>query len=99
VTIPNLSGFGLPAPSKPYSQFRRTGTLPVLDHGFVAAVRSGAITVRAGIDRLDGAEVVHSDGSRSAPDVVIAATGYRTGLQPILGPLGLVDDQGCASFG
>jgi putative flavoprotein involved in K+ transport len=99
LTIPDLSNQGLPAPRAPYSQFRRTGTIPVLDHGFVAAVRSGAIAVRPGVDGLDGAEVVHSDGSRSTPDAVIAATGYGTGLEPILGALGLVDDRGLPTVG
>jgi putative flavoprotein involved in K+ transport len=99
LTIPDLSEQGLPAPSAPYSQFRRTGTIPVLDHGFVSAVRDGAIMVRPGVARLDGAEVVHDDGSRSRPDVVIAATGYRTGLEPVLGPLGLLDDRGLPTIG
>jgi putative flavoprotein involved in K+ transport len=99
LTIPDLSAQGLPAPRAPYSQFQRTGTIPVLDHGFVAAVRRGAIVVRPGVDRLDGAEVVHSDGSRSRPDAVIAATGYGTGLRPILGPLGLLDQRGLPTVG
>lgn len=99
VTIPDLTAAGLPAPSAPYSQFRRTGTIPVLDHGFVTAVRSGTITVRPGVAELDGNEVVHSDGSRSQPGAVVAATGYRTGLESILGPLGLLDERGLPSVG
>jgi cation diffusion facilitator CzcD-associated flavoprotein CzcO len=99
LTIPDLAAQGLPAPHSPYSQFQRTGTVPVLDHGFVAAVRSGAIVVRSGVAALDGSEVVHSDGTRSTPDAVIAATGYRSGLDPILGPLGLVDDRGLPTIG
>jgi hypothetical protein len=99
LTISDLSAQGLPAPAAPYSQFQRTGTVPVLDHGFVAAVRSGSIMIRPGVAALDGDEVVHSDGSRSKPDVVIAATGYGPGLEPILGPLGLVDDRGLPTIG
>jgi putative flavoprotein involved in K+ transport len=99
LTIPDLAAQGLPAPPAPYSQFQRTGTVPVLDHGFVTAVRSGAIAVRPGVAALDGSEVVHSDGTRSAPDAVIAATGYRSGLEDVLGPLGLVDDRGLPTVG
>jgi putative flavoprotein involved in K+ transport len=91
LTIPDLSEFGLPRPKTPFSQFQRTGTVPVLDHGFVAAVRSGAITIRTAVTALDGRDVIHADGSRSSPDAVVAATGYRSGLRPILGPLGLLD--------
>jgi cation diffusion facilitator CzcD-associated flavoprotein CzcO len=94
LTIGDLSGYGLPAPAKPYSQFLATGTLPVLDHGFIAAVRAGRIGVLRGVSTLDGAEVVHDDGTRSRPDAVIAATGYQAGLEPILGPLALLDDRG-----
>lgn len=99
ISIPDLSALGLPAPKRPFSLFQRTGTIPVLDHGFVAAVRSGAIRVRPGVARLDGDEVVHDDGSRSSPDAVIAATGYRPGLESVLSPLGLVDDRGLPTVG
>ena len=99
LTLPDLTAHGLPAPRQPYSQFRRTGTIPVLDHGFVAAVQAGRIRIRPGVVRLDGAEVEHSDGTRSRPDAVIAATGYGTGLEPVLGPLGLLDERGLPTIG
>ena len=99
LTIPDLSAYGLPAPKRPYSQFLRGGTVPVLDHGFVTAVRSGKITVRPGVAALAGDEVLHSDGSRSGPDAVIAATGYTPGLEPILGELGLIDARGLPTVG
>ena len=99
LTIPDLSGHGLPAPTAPFSQFQRTGTVPVLDHGFVAAVRSGAIQIRAGDRALAGDNVVHDDGAISAPTAVIAATGYHTGLDGVLGPLGLIDGRGLPTFG
>ena len=99
LSIPDLSAQGLPAPKRPFSLFQRTGTIPVLDHGFVAAVRSGAIRIRPGVSRLDGDEVVYDDGSRSSPDAVIAGTGYSPGLDSVLGPLGLIDDHGLPTVG
>ena len=99
LSIPDLSAQGLPAPRRPFSLFRQTGTIPVLDHGFVAAVRSGAIRIRPGVSQLDGDEVVHDDGSRSSPDAVIAGTGYTPGLDTVLGPLGLIDDRGLPTVG
>lgn len=99
VSIPDLTDQGLPAPKAPFTLFRRTGTIPVLDHGFVDLVRTGAIRIRPGVASLDGTEVVHTDGSRTSPDTVIAATGYRTGLEPLLGPLGLLDDRGLPTVG
>jgi putative flavoprotein involved in K+ transport len=99
LTIPDLSAQGLPAPNAPFSQFQQTGTLPVLDHGFVSAVRDGTIRIRTGVSSLDSDSVVHSDGSRSRPDAVIAATGYRPGLRAVLGPLTLIDDHGLPTIG
>ena len=99
LSIPDLSAQGLPAPRMPFSLFHRTGTVPVLDHGFVSAVRSGAIRIRRGVSRLDGDDVVHDDGSRSSPDAVIAGTGYRPGLDAILGPLDLIDERSLPTVG
>jgi putative flavoprotein involved in K+ transport len=99
LTIPDLSSQGLPAPRTPFSQFHRTRTVPVLDHGFVSAIRNETIRILPGVSSLDGDDVVHSDGSRSRPDAVIAATGYSAGLQAILGPLGILDDRGLPTIG
>ncbi len=99
LTIPDLTSQGLPAPKAPFSQFHRTGTIPVLDHGFVSAIRDGTIRIRPGVSSLDGDEVVHSDGSRSGPDAVIAATGYRPALQAVLGPLEFLNDRGLPTIG
>jgi putative flavoprotein involved in K+ transport len=99
ITVPDLSVYGLSRPKAPYSQFQRTSTVPVLDHGFVAAVRSGAITIGTAVMALDGQDVIHADGSRSSPDAVVAATGYTSGLNSILGPLSLLDARDLPTIG
>ena len=58
------------------------------------AVRAGLITVVADVDRLDGGDVRLADGTTLSPDVVICATGYRTGLEPLVGHLGVLDERG-----
>jgi putative flavoprotein involved in K+ transport len=63
-TVPDLSAFGLPRPSAPFSQFRRTRTVPIFDVGFIDAVRRAAIEVVPGVTALDGRAVVLADGSR-----------------------------------
>ena len=85
VTIPDLSACGLPRPRAPFSQFQRTRTVPIFDVGFIDAVRNGAIEVVPGVTAFDGAAVVLADGSRMYPDVVVAATGYHPGLEPMVG--------------
>jgi hypothetical protein len=48
----------------------------------------------AGVAALEPAGAVLDDGTRVAADHVIAATGYRTGLEPLVGHLGVLDDDG-----
>jgi putative flavoprotein involved in K+ transport len=96
-TVPDLSAYGLPRRSAPFSQFQRTGTVPIFDVGFIDAVRSGAIEVVPGVNALDGSGVVLADGSRVFPDAVIAATGYRPGLEPLVGHLTAIGEHGIPS--
>jgi putative flavoprotein involved in K+ transport len=94
-TIPDLAPYGLPAPpGNGYTQFVRTRTVPILDVGFIDAVRSRRIEIVPAVEDLSGSEVVLVDGTRIAPDAVIAATGFRPGLEPLVGHLGVLDEHG-----
>lgn len=93
--IGDLTPYGLPAPEAGVvAQARATGTIPTIDVGLVAQLRRGRVTPVAAVDRLEGDEVVLVDGARLSPDAVIAATGYRPGLQPMVGHLGVLDAAG-----
>jgi cation diffusion facilitator CzcD-associated flavoprotein CzcO len=95
ISVPDLSGYGLHAPANDgYSQFLRTGTVPVLDHGFVKSVRERRISIVTAIDHFDGDRVVLTDGSLWRPDTIICATGFRPGLDDMLGHLGVLDASG-----
>ncbi|MGW0117564.1 flavin-containing monooxygenase [Streptomyces sp. NPDC003327] len=91
---PDLSPYGLPRPDTGLATRQREGAVPVQDVGLIAALRAGKVEVVAAVESLDGAEVVLADGSRITPDAVIAATGYRRGLEPLLGHLGVLDGSG-----
>jgi putative flavoprotein involved in K+ transport len=93
LTIPDLGPYGLPAPHDGFTQVLRTGTIPILDIGIVDAVRSGAVEVVPAVEALDVDDVVLAGGKRIQPDSVIAAIGFRPGLEPLVGHLGVVD--GC----
>ena len=73
---------------------RRTTLTPALQARIVAAVRAGLIEVVPAVDRLDGADVVLADAGRISPDVLIAATGFRPGLERLVGHLGVLDERG-----
>ncbi|MBD0707198.1 MULTISPECIES: flavin-containing monooxygenase [unclassified Streptomyces] len=94
VAAPDLSAYGLPRPDTGLATRQRAGAVPVQDVGLVAALRSGKVEIVAAVDDLAGPEVVLADGSRITPDAVIAATGYRRALEPLLGHLGVLDDRG-----
>jgi len=95
VTVPDLAEHGLPAPGgEGFTQFLRTRTVPILDHGFVAAVRAGKVTVVAAVQAFDEGSVLLADGTSVAVDAVVAATGFRPGLEPVVGHLGVLDDHG-----
>jgi putative flavoprotein involved in K+ transport len=95
LSIPDLAAQGLPRPEQGIrSAFVATGTTPILDVGIVDAVRRGRVQVVAAVERFDGADVVLADGSRVAPDAVIAATGFRAGLDGLVGHLGVLGPHG-----
>ena len=91
----DLASYGIPrAPEGYESKFRRTFTSPAVDDGFVQALKAGRTRVCAAIERFEGEDVVLTDGTRLTPDAVICATGYRRGLEPLVGHLGVLRPDG-----
>jgi cation diffusion facilitator CzcD-associated flavoprotein CzcO len=71
-----------------------SGTAPAIDNGFVASLKAGKATVVPEIECFDGGGVHLVDGQYIEPDIVIAATGYRTGLESLLGHIDVLDVAG-----
>ena len=69
--VGKMSDYGLPEPE--IGPFESHGTV---SGEFLLRAGSGDITMKVGIERLDGDGVVFADGSREAIDVIIWATGY-----------------------
>jgi putative flavoprotein involved in K+ transport len=92
----DLSDVGLPVPEEGvFSRLRRLGVAPaIVDRETIDAIRDGRIEVVAGVEALDETGVALADGSRIEPDAVIAATGYRPNLEPLVGHLGVLDARG-----
>jgi putative flavoprotein involved in K+ transport len=92
----DLSDYGLPIPDEgTFSRLKRLGVAPsIVDIEVIDAVKDGRIEVVAGVRSLDESGVELDDDTRAEPDAVIAATGYRTGLGPIVGHLGVLDERG-----
>jgi len=91
----DLSEYGLPLPPTGFASNLRTRRVsPVVESGFVEAVKKGELELVAAVEGFVGADVVLADGSAVQPQVVIAATGYRRGLEALVGDLGVLDGDG-----
>jgi cation diffusion facilitator CzcD-associated flavoprotein CzcO len=95
-TVGDLTEYGLPAPAEGvFSRLRRLHVAPmIVDAEVLDAIRAGRIEIVAGVQAFDDTGVLLAGGERITPDTVIAATGYRTGLEPLVGHLGVLDDHG-----
>ncbi|MFE9039804.1 flavin-containing monooxygenase [Streptomyces sp. NPDC007818] len=91
---PDLTAYGLPRPDTGLATRARQGAIAVQDVGLVAAIRAGKVEVVPAVEALEGREVVLADGTRITPDAVIAATGYRRALEPLVGHLDVLDPRG-----
>jgi putative flavoprotein involved in K+ transport len=95
LTIPDLAPYGVPLPQDGLlSRVRRSGEVPLQDVGFVGAVRGGKVTPVAAVTGFEGDKVLLADGSALGAQAVIAATGYRRGLEKMAGHLGVLDASG-----
>jgi cation diffusion facilitator CzcD-associated flavoprotein CzcO len=96
ITIGPLVAHGLTVPDEgPYTRARRTGSGPtVVDQAVFRAIRTRRIEVVAAVSAVDADGVRLVDGSSVRPDVIIAATGFTTGLTDLVGHLGVLDDCG-----
>jgi putative flavoprotein involved in K+ transport len=95
MTVGNLSRYGLPTPSQGLiATHRATDAIPIMDVGLVAQLRAGRVEPVPAVAGFAGEKVVLADGSHIAPDVVIAATGYTTALDTMIGHLGVLDERG-----
>src|SRR5436190_10978016 len=88
----DLSKHGIPVPPLGMrSSIEERFVGPSIDAGFVAALKEGRIEVVPAVEDLDRGDVVLADGSRIQPDTVICATGYRRGLERLVGDLDVLD--------
>jgi len=98
VFIGDLSRWGLTWPEEGnFSRIARIGTGPsatMVNKSVIRVIRAGKIEVVAAVEDVGAEGVLLADGSVLRPDAVIAATGYTTGLVPVAGHLGVLDDRG-----
>ncbi|PDQ21221.1 dimethylaniline monooxygenase [Mesorhizobium sanjuanii] len=95
----DLTKFGMPkAPSGGASRLTDDYTAIATDDGAVRAIKGGKIIVVPTVREFTRDGVILGNDKLIAPDIVIAATGYRTGLERMVGKLGVLDGNGVPLF-
>lgn len=94
ISVPDLTTYGLARPEPGLYSRALAGAIPVQDVGLLDAVRGRKVEPVGAVESFDGADVRLADGSTVTPEVVIAATGYTRGLEPLVGHLDVLDASG-----
>lgn len=96
LTVGDLSRWGLVPPEEGiFSRNQREGKAPaIVDKEVIEAIKNGRIEVVAAVDSLDHAGVRLADRRRLEPAAIVAATGYGSGLEAMVGHLDVLDERG-----
>jgi hypothetical protein len=85
VTVGDITKLGLRRPDMgPITQIRTTARIPLVDVGTVRLVREGHIKILGDIRSMSGSMVTFDDGSSGHFDAIVAATGFRPGVERFL---------------
>jgi putative flavoprotein involved in K+ transport len=95
LAVGDLTEYGLPMPEEGlYARVQRDDSIPLVDMGFLDAVKAGQVSIVAAVTGFAGDNVLLSDGTALQADAVVAATGYKRGLDPLVGHLGVLRSDG-----
>lgn len=72
LTVGPMERYGLPNPDHRLGRTHPTVSTRILDR-----LAHGAIAVKRGIARLEGEEVLYTDGTRERADMIVCCTGYK----------------------
>jgi putative flavoprotein involved in K+ transport len=91
----DMSGYGIMSPGySPYQNQR----VPLIDVGFAEAVKQGRVAVRPAVVGFSPTGVQFSNGQEEAFDLVVAATGFSSGLERLLPMPELLDENAYPHF-
>ena len=99
ISCGDLGRYGMPTPTKgALERLLYDGTAPAANNGFIDALRSGRIKIVPEIREFDHSLVRLVNGTELEPDLVVCATGYRSGLTQLVGHLSVLNDQDVPIF-
>ena len=95
VEVPDLRAYGIGRPTQGLGTRLRTSRyVPLQDVGIVRDVRAGRVRVVGAVQGFTPTSVLLADGTSVQPEVVVAATGYGTGLRELFDDPALFDETG-----
>jgi putative flavoprotein involved in K+ transport len=91
----DLSAYGFQRPPLGLkATVEKRGRIPTLADELIERVRAGRIEVVGAVKALESDRVILADGTSVAPHTIIAATGFGTDLDGLVGHLGVLDEHG-----
>jgi len=87
----DLRPYGLRRPEWGPFEARRP---PLIDVGFLETLKRGGIRIRPDLSRMTPEGVIFADGSEEPFDLLVAATGFATGLEELFDLAGVLDERG-----
>jgi putative flavoprotein involved in K+ transport len=95
ISIGDLSAYGLPIPERGvYTRVIEDDVVPIIDVGLIDCVKRRQVEIVGALLGFEGPDVVLAGREKIRPEVVIVATGYRRGLEQLVGPLGVLNERG-----
>ncbi len=83
--VPDYSKYGLVTPNYgTISQLKYQEKVPLIDIGTVSLIKQGVISVVPEIQTFKKTSILFKNGKEEKFDVVLLATGYRSGLESIM---------------
>ena len=95
-TVGDLTAWGLTEPQEGLLTWMARNGRPSskVDRELVEAIKARKIEIVADVSSVTAGGVLLNDGTALRPDAIIAATGFSTGLEPMVGHLGVLDGRG-----
>ena len=91
LVLGDLTRYGMPQGDfAPYT----TRRVPLIDVGFVHALKAGRVKAKPALERLTQDSAVFAGGTSEPFDAIVAATGFSTGLGSMVDAPGVLDQEG-----
>ena len=91
----DLSAYGFHRPPLGLkATVEQRGRIPTLADELIDGVRAGRLEVVGAVEAVESDRVLLADGTCVAPEVIIAATGFSSDLDGLVGHLGVLDQHG-----